>query len=201
MKKKSAIGALFMAAAILVSVPLGVNRSFARMREEVEGQYYFDLTGYAIWEGIDKRMDAAKNLLTVAEKYTEQDPELDVYMDSLERAITQCENTYFYDIEDVGETVRYNSHMGEEAQKLADRLETLDLSEKDAKYPRQLMADLDAEQDKIERSSFNDAVLEYNQKREKFPASVLAPLSGVKEIVPFGAGSGRSSETAISDEE
>lgn len=192
MKTKNVIGPLVMAAAIVVSVPLGVNRSFSRLREDVEGQYYFDMTGYAIWEGIDKRMDAANNLLTVAEKYVEQDPELDVYMDSLERAITQCEDTYFYDIEDVGETVRYNARMGEAAQNLADRLETLELSEKDAKYPRQLISEMESEQDKIERSSFNDAVLEYNRQREKFPASVLAPISGVKEIVPFDAGSGGS---------
>ncbi len=190
-KKGTVIGALVMTGAILLSIPLGVNRSFARLREDVENEYYYDSTGYAVFEGVDNRVDAAKNLLTLAEKYKEQDAELDVYTDNLERVVKQCENAWFDDIEEIGETVKYNFRLGEEAQKLADQLETLELSEKDKKYPGQLMADMDAEQDKIERSSFNDEVLEYNKKRDKFPASVLAPLSGVKEIVPFGQGSGK----------
>lgn len=190
-KKGTAIGALVMTGVIVLSIPLGVNRSFARLRKDVENEYYYDSTGYAVFEGVDNRVDAAKNLLTLAEKYKEQDAELDVYTDNLERVVKQCENAWFDDIEEIGETVKYNFRLGEEAQKLADQLETLELSEKDKKYPRQLMADMDAEQDKIERSSFNDEVLEYNKKRDQFPASVLAPLSGVKEIVPFGQGSGK----------
>lgn len=199
-KKGTAIGALVMAGLIVVSVPLGVNRSFSRLREDVESEYYYDSTGYAIYEGIDARVAAANNLLTVAEKYVGQDPELDVYMDNLEHMVKLCDNTHFDDIDEIGETVRYNSRMGEESQKLADRLETLDLSEKDQKYPAQLIAEMESEQDKIERSSFNDEVIAYNEKREKFPANVLAPLSGVKEIVPFGAGSSGIGLTAPVEE-
>lgn len=193
MKKKNVIGALVMAGLIVVSVPLGVNRSFYRLREDVESEYYYDSTGYAVYEGIDARVSAANNLLTVAEKYVEQDPELDVYMDNLEHVTKLCDNAWFDDIDEIGQIVQYNYRMGEEAQKLADRLETLDLSEKDQKYPAQIIADMESEQDKIERSSFNDEVIAYNEKREKFPASVLAPLSGVKEIVPFGAGGSEGS--------
>ncbi len=190
MKKKSVIGALFMAAAVLVSVPLGVNRSFARIREEVEGEYYCDsATGYAIWDGIDKRVGTAKNLLTVAERYTEQDPELDAYMDNLERAALECENTHFDDVQEVGEIVERNARIGEEAQKLADRLETLDLSEKDAKYPRQLISDMDSEQDKIERSSYNDEAIAYNNKLESFPVNYLQHVSGLESLGIFGPGS------------
>ncbi len=194
MKKKSVIGALFMAAAILVSVPLGVNRSFARMRNEVESEYYCDsATGYAIWDGIDKRVDAAKNLLTVAERYTEQDPELDTYMDSLEHAALECENTHFDDVQDALDMVVRNDRMGEEAQKLADRLETLDLSEKDAKYPRQLISDMDSEQDKIERSSYNDEAIAYNNKLESFPVNYLQHVSGLEPLSNFGPGTGPGS--------
>jgi len=199
MKKKNVIGALVMAGLIVVSVPLGVNRSFDRLREDIESEYYYDSTGYAIYEGIDAREAAANNLLTVAEKYVGQDPELDAYMDNLEHVTKLCDNTRFDDIDEIGETVRYNSRMGEEAQKLADRLETLDLSEKDQKYPAQLIAEMESEQDKIERSSFNDEVIAYNEKREKFPANVLAPLSGVKEIVPFGAGSEPASAAEVNE--
>ena len=39
MKKKNAVGALVMAVMILVSVPLGANRSFDRLSEEALGAY------------------------------------------------------------------------------------------------------------------------------------------------------------------
>ncbi len=189
MKKKNVIGALIMAGAILVSVPLGVNRSFARLREDVEDEYYYDSTGYAIYEGLDARVGTARNLLTLAERYVDKDPELDVYKDNLEHVVKLCENYWFDDIEDADRQVENNRRLGEAAQELADRLETLELSEKDKKYPAQLIADMESEQDKIERSSFNDKAREYNARLEKFPANLLGGVSGVERVAPFGEGS------------
>lgn len=190
MKKKNVIGALIMAGAVLVSVPLGVNRSFARLREDVESEYYYDDTGYSIYRGVDTRISWARSLYTLADKYDGKNPGLTPYMDEVKAAADRCENFWLQDVQETGQQVEYNQKLSEAAQALADQLETVELAEKDQKYPQQLLTNLQSEQDKLERSSFNDKVIEYNQKREQFPASVLAPLSGVKEIVPFGVGSG-----------
>lgn len=187
MKKKNVVGSLVMAGLIVVSVPLGVNRSFSRLREDVESEYYYDSTGYAIYEGIEAREAAANNLITVAKRYVDQEPGLDPYIDDLEYRVKRSENTYRED--DFVQEAQANQEMGRAAQSLYEQLEQLDLSEKDAKYPGELIAEMESEQDKIERSSYNDEAREYNARLEKFPANFLRHVSGVKSMGVFGPGS------------
>lgn len=187
MKKKNVIGSLVMAALIVVSVPLGVNRSFSRLRKDVESEYYYDSTGYAIYEGIDAREAAANNLITVAKRYVDQHSGLDPYIDDLEYRVKRSENTYRQD--NLTQEAQANQEMGQSAQSLYEQLEQIELSEKDAKYPAQLIAEMESEQDKIERSSYNDEAREYNARLEKFPVNFLRHVSGVDSMGVFGPGS------------
>ena len=68
MKKKNAIGACVLAAAIVLAVPLGVHTSLTKLREDAENTYYYDNAGYAIYEGVEERQATANNLITVAER-------------------------------------------------------------------------------------------------------------------------------------
>ena len=45
MKKKNAIGACVLAAAIVLAVPLGVHTSLTKLREDAENTYYYDNAG------------------------------------------------------------------------------------------------------------------------------------------------------------
>lgn len=189
MKKKNVVAALIMAGAILVSVPLGVNRSFARLREDVENEYYYDDTGYSIYRGVDTRISWARSLYTLADKYDGKNPELIPYMDEVKAAADRCENFWLQDVQETGQQVEYNQKLGEAAQALADQLETVELAEKDQKYPQQLLMNLQSEQDKLERSSFNDQAAAYNARLEEFPVNLLGKLCGVSEIGLFGPGS------------
>ena len=77
MKKKSTVaGVVVMVLLILLALPLGVHTSFTRLREEVRGNYYYDDGDYSLYDSIDAREAASSNLITVAEKYTAEDPEL-----------------------------------------------------------------------------------------------------------------------------
>lgn len=184
MKKKNVIGALVMAGMILVSVPFGANRSLNRLREETRDEaYYYDSTGYAIYEGLEKQQAAARNLITVAERYVESNPGLDPYLDELTYRADFCEK--FYDPGDPKEAESYGL-LVEAARGLSGQLEGIRLNEKDEKYPRQLIAEIESEQDKLERSSYNDEAREFNETLTRFPASLLGELTGVKELGVFG---------------
>ena len=61
MKKKNAIGACVLAAAIVLAVPLGVHTSLTKLREDAENTYYYDNAGYAIYEGVEERQATANN--------------------------------------------------------------------------------------------------------------------------------------------
>ena len=55
MKKSSIVGACVMAGLILLSIPVGVHTSLTDLRDEAEGSYYYDQTGYAIYQGLEAR--------------------------------------------------------------------------------------------------------------------------------------------------
>ncbi len=44
-----------MGVAIAASIPLGINRSLVRVREDASGAFYYDQAGYSICDGIEKR--------------------------------------------------------------------------------------------------------------------------------------------------
>lgn len=185
MKKKNVIGALVMAGLVLASVPLGVNRSFARLREDAEGSYYHDDSGYAIYEGLDDREAAANNLLTVARKYADANPELDPAIDDLEYRL-DLSTPYG----DFAAEARKNDQLTLDFQTLYDALEGAGLSEKDERYRVGLLNNFESAQDKIQRSSYNDDAQEYNARLRKFPVNFLRYVSGVEELGVFGPGSG-----------
>ena len=178
-KKRHPFAVLFMAAAVAVSVPLGINRSLSKMREEAGLHFYYDDTGYALYEGLEKRREEAANLITVANRYTSGNAELTKLADELDHQIKLCEK-YEYEDEDntFTKVVESNAALDPPAQALAQALEKVGLSEKDKKYPAQLIANMESEQDKLERSSFNEEAGKYNQKLEELkPLAVLKPMS------------------------
>lgn len=191
MKKKekkhgsTAPAAALMVVLIGISIPLGVNRTFDRLQEEVQNEYYYDSTGYAIWEGVDDCESIAKNLLTVAENYKEQYPQLTKPIAELEHCVQVSEHTYEMDDESFASIVSAYTGVTQAAHTLYDALQEVELAEKDEKYPRQLIAELDSECDKISRSSYNDEAQAYNEKLSMFPASELRKIAKVDYMATF----------------
>ncbi|MCI9552148.1 MAG: hypothetical protein HFE94_01275 [Acutalibacter sp.] len=168
-----------MALAIAAAIPLGINCSLAKLREDAAGTYYYDQGGYAIFRGIEKRRGAAGNLITLAERYVEANPELASPMETLGYRIEASERTFDEDQTFTTEESA-NRALDEPARLLAEALEKVDLAEKDKKYPRQLLAQMESEQDKIQRSSYNDEARAYNEKLEG-----LKPLAFQKPMAVF----------------
>lgn len=179
-KKKTIAGVLVMLALVLLALPLGVNRSLSSVRKAAEDQYYYDSTGYAIFQGLAARQESAHNLITVAKKYTDQNQNLTALIDELESAVTLAENSYEFE-----EEVETNRRLTEAAHALSDELSRTELSERDAKYPESLILEMDSQQDKIERSSYNAEARKFNEKLEKFPVSILRGVAFVSPLALF----------------
>lgn len=181
MKKNNIIGAAIMAGLILISLPLGVNRSLSRIRDDVEGLYYYDHASFAIYEGISNRESAAENLITVARRYTDDNPQLIPLIDELKYNVDTSTNIFG----DFTRQARLNLEIGEASQALYEALSQIELSEKDAKYPDQLIAQMKSEQDKIERSSYNAEARKFNEKLDKFPVNILRHVAGIQPLGTF----------------
>ena len=181
MKKSSIVGACVMAGLILLSIPVGVHTSLTDLRDEAEGSYYYDQTGYAIYQGLEAREATGNNLITVAERYTSENPALTELIGDLEYTVRLAQNSY----DDFAEEAQANQMMTDAAQALYDELKNTQLSEEDAKYPDQLIAQMKSEQDKINRSSYNDEAREFNARLGKFPVNLLLPLVGVEPLATY----------------
>lgn len=182
MKKKTMVGAVVMTGMLLISLPLGVNRSLTKLQDEAEGYYYYDQAqaGFAIYEGVEKREAAASNLITVAKRYTEENEKLAPLVDDLYYWVNTSKKYGDFQAEAAA-----NRSMGEAAQALYEELEQTALSEKDAKYPREMIAQMESEQDKIERSSYNEEARKFNEKLTKFPVSFLRHIAGIEPLGIF----------------
>lgn len=181
MKKSSIVGVCVMAGLILLSIPVGVHTSLTDLRDEAEGSYYYDQTGYAIYQGLEAREATGNNLITVAERYTSQNPELTGLIGELEYAISLTQNSY----SDFSDEAQANQLMGDAAQNLYEELKQTELSESDEKYPDQLIAEMESEQDKINRSSYNDDAREFNARLDKFPVNLLRFVAGVEPLATY----------------
>ena len=182
MKQKRIAAAVVMVCMVLLALPLGVNRSLTKLREEAENSYYYDSTGFAVYSGIDAREDAASNMLTVAKRYTEENEKLEPLINELDRAIKVSQNTTYGDF---GEEAEANLRLGDAAQVLFEELEKTQLSETDKKYPGQLMAQMKSQQDMIVRSSYNDDARAFNERLERVPVNFLKYAAFVKPLGVF----------------
>lgn len=174
------MGAVVMVLCICIAIPLGVHESLTEKRDSVQSVYYYDKTGYAIYEGVDIRTEAAQNLITVAQRYETDNSNLTPLINELDRAVKYSQNSY-----NIRDVKLANEGLTEPAQNLADALEKIDLSESDAKYPRTLTATMIAEQDKIIRSSYNEEAAEYNSYLDAFPINVLSTIASVEPLAIF----------------
>ncbi len=182
MQRKNLIGACVMAGAILLSIPLGAHTSLGKLREKAADSYYYDRTGYAIYEGLGERVATARNMATVAERYTGENPELVALMDEVDYAADLVEYSGY---QEYAQEAQANRQLGEAAQALYEGLKATQLSQTDEKYPDQLMAQLESEQDKISRSSYNEDARNFNARLEKFPANLLRHVAGVEPLATF----------------
>ena len=184
MKKKTIIGAVIMVLAILAAIPLGARRSMDRLYDEAKQSYYYDDTGYAIYQGLENRQSAAANLATLGTRYADQSSDLSSATKLLEDQIAQAKKTN-YNVDQLGKAFAADRSMETAARSVANLLETVTLSQKDAKYPSQLLADLESEGDKLSRSSYNDDAREYNARLEQIPVKWLVPVTGIRTMATY----------------
>ena len=88
------------------------------------------------------------------------------------------------------EEAEANRQMGAAAQALYQELRSVQLEERDLIYPDQLMAQMESEQDKIDRSSYNDKARAYNEKLSAFPFNLLRGIAGVSAMATFDSTDG-----------
>ena len=182
MKQTRIAAAVVMVCMVLLALPLGVNRSLTKLREEAASSYYYDKTGFDINSGIDARENAAGNMVTVAQRYTAGNEVLDAKVNDLDRAVKVSKNDAYGEHE---EEAQANRVLGDAFQALYEELEKVQLSEKDEKFSAQLRQEMKSQQYMIVHSSYNDDARAFNERLERFPVNFLKYAAFVKPLGVF----------------
>jgi len=170
---------LVLAAAIVVSIPLGFKRTMSGFYEDLQNEYLngeFD-DGLSIQNDLDYRVELAYNFTTVAKRYLNPDDPAVVSVLTARQALMDAQ----------GPAQQYDANMEltTASTDLYEVLEGLELSEKDEKYRRSIYADMTSRNDTIGNAPYNQLATEYNQKLDRFPANFLSRLTGVEPAELF----------------
>ena len=168
-------GAVVLAAAVLFGAFFGSHRSLAAVRNDtwnvcVNGA---NGDGRSVSNDLFTRFNTASNLCSVAERY----PDAPGVREQAERL-----QTFLMDPIAPEEAERYGT-IDTEARALIEKLEAAQLSEQDAKYVSGFRAQLDSLEFTIAHDPYNNLAEEFNTRvLGGFPASLIGPLTGVKEL-------------------
>ena len=171
--------AAVMAVLILAAVLLGSHRSLSGLRSRAAETFYAEVAGdnLSIGNDLQDRVEYAYSLATVAARYLEG---TDAQLTALREAAAALEQA-----PSPSAKAAANSRLTTAAAAVYDALGHYSLSETDARYRQSLYADLNARNDTIGRDGYNAVAQAFNDQLQAFPASLLAPLTGVAPLELF----------------
>ena len=158
---------IVLAAAVILSVPLGFTNTMSRMYDKVavEFQEGAEKDGLSIQTDLDARASAAYNLATVAKRYMAEDSETVQSVLKASEALNSAK----------GPAAKYaaNEELGEVCTQLYEALGKMELSEKDEQYVT------------MGNDPYNQLAEKYNEKLDRFPANLLGKIFGMDKAELF----------------
>ncbi len=177
------ITALFlMVLMICTGVLIGSRRSLDKLREETDQVFFSGVLndGYSIQSDLDKIIADSYNLYTVSKNYIGETDLLITGLlsarDELNKALTPSEK--FKANEKLLEAVTSLYFKNREASAL---------TESHANLAAQFYTEILSRNSTIKNDGYNDAARKYNAVLKSFPASLIAPLAGVKPVELFAS--------------
>jgi len=177
--KKIAIIIMFIM--IVTATLFGSYRSLNKMYQEVNNVFYDGIhqDGDSIANDLSTRVDAANNLITIADKYNENIPSS--LISDVREAIETLSNAT-----KLSAKYTANQLLTSTTDSLILYLESSStISQKDTEYMIGFKATLVSRSNTIARDPYNQMVEEYNQVLESFPANLLSKITGIKQAESF----------------
>lgn len=157
-------GIVVLVLAVVLSVLLGSHRSLMSERARVEEQFA------PIAGDLQDCLDITANLLTVGERYLEQE----------RLAALEGSRNMLSDWHGISNGHTAYARLQREAAAVLDALEECRLTDKDRQYVRGFRTDLASEADTIARDGYNQAAETFNREiLGAFPANLLSRLTFV----------------------
>ena len=167
--------AVVLVLAVIFSTVFGAHRSLRAVRDEIFTLYVQGEKddGHSVSNDLFVRFNTGLNLCAVAERYSDR-PEVEQaakeLSDLLYEKETEKDAAYYEAVEAL-------------SQVLIEKLNGAALSEQDAKYVAGFAQELESRAFTISNDPYTAAAKEFNETTlGSFPASVLGPLAGIREL-------------------
>ncbi len=169
--------AIFTAVVILTTLASG-SVSLSRERSRAERVFTDGVRsdGMSIGYDLDQRAEAAYNLAGIAKRYLDGSDGINALLAARD-ALTGAKS--------VSEKYAANLELSVATDALYSELKEAQLSDKDRTLAAGQYQDMLSHNDAISRDGYNSCALEFNRKLEKFPASRIARIAGIKPLETF----------------
>ena len=163
---------------IIVSFLGGGAKSLNRMKSVSEKVFYEGVSGdgLGIQRELDRRIEYARNFISVANRYIPDEPAVKQLADAAD-ALAGSKT--------VKEKSDNNQKLTAAASALYERLGSAGISERDAGFRESIFADIKARNNIILNDGYNREARDFNAKLAVFPASALRALRVVSELPVF----------------
>lgn len=174
LKKQSTAIIITIVVAIVFSF-IGSTRSLSKLSGEVEAMFtegvYIEDENYmqpSIQSQLDKRIDAALGLMTVANHYPELEDEVKPFRGARGELIDAVETSRKF---------LANEALSKTGADLIAALDTVELSNDDSEAADSYISTFNGSQGVIEKSEYNGKVSEYIRTAQAFPANIFGFLA------------------------
>lgn len=177
--QKNCIACIVMIVMIAAGTLIGSHTSLMGMRREAEAIFTVGARGdgIGIQSDLRERDGVAYNMVVVARRYLPDDHALIQNVQSARSDLDAAAS--------VRDKSRANRALDTAVKDLYDVLNTIDLSEQDARYPQRLYTDFRSRGDTISHDPYNRAAAAFNDTLSGFPAGLLGGLTGVRPLELF----------------
>lgn len=177
--KRTPVAVTVLILCVVLGTVLGCWRSCLSLRTQAETLFYSGTEGDGIGVASDltARRDAARNLVTVALRYLQED---DFQVQNTLQAIAQVDGAA-----EIQQKKEADQQLEEAVLQLNERLKLESLSEADENYRQNLMAEMVARDSTISHDGYNDAAQRYNQILGSLPAGAFGRLFGLEPLELF----------------
>ena len=162
---------------ILCSTLLSVHIHFGAKCDQVKDMLFtgVESNGYArkgIATHLENTAASASGLATIARNY-------DIDTEDVEMAVDAVQMGLRYSMDYASYLHHEYTELGKAVNALADQLQRVELSERDADGVQQYLDTIAGAKKAIDEAGYNDQVREFLRKYDRFPTKTLAALAGV----------------------
>lgn len=179
LKYNKTIAIIVFAAVVLVSVTLSGGSALAKERTQVESKFYEGMQGdsLGIYNDVRARIDAAQNMVTVAQKSLGSEDALLLEIQDLQSKMLNEGS--------IGELFKLDYTLETKVKLLFAKEDTLSLNETDARLFEKQYYEFLSRGQTISHDGFNTSAQQYNLQLDNFPANLISKAYGIKPIEYF----------------